>query len=240
MKGYKAFDKGLTCRGFQFEVGKRYQHDGEIGLCKEGFHFCKTASDCAKYYDQTDCEFAEIEASGKVIEGDDKCVTDEIEVLRLISRAEFHNLANNGKNNLGVRNTGHWNTGDKNTGHWNTGDKNTGHWNTGDKNTGDWNTGDWNATNRSAGYFCTEIQTVKLFDKETGKTHKELINLLPPILWRIPFGNYWENDQLKTYTSNDRQNFYDELSDSNKSKIKAIPNFNAEKFEKCTGIKVQD
>lgn len=270
MKGYKAFNKGLTCRGFQFEVGKTYKHDGEIGLCEAGFHFCKTASDCANHYDHTDCEFAEIEAIGKVIEGDDKCVTDEIAIVGLISRAEFYDLANNGKNNLGVRNTGNYNTGDgntggwntgyrntgdwntgyKNTGHgntgdlntgdWNTGDKNTGDLNTGDRNTGDWNTGNWNATNRSAGFFCTELQTVKLFDRETGKTYEELKELLPKILWQIPFGYYWINDQLKAYTAKDRQKFYDKLSDSEKAEIKSIPCFNADKFEKCTGIKVED
>lgn len=29
MIGYKAFDKNLQCRGFQYEVGKEYEMDGE-------------------------------------------------------------------------------------------------------------------------------------------------------------------------------------------------------------------
>ena len=249
MKGYKAFDKGLICRGFQYEVGKTYKHKGKIGLCESGFHFCKTASDCAEHYDHAISEFAEIEAFGKIIEGDNKCVTDEIKIVRLISRLEFYELVNEGKNNVGVRNTGYYNigdinTGNRNTGYYNTGNRNTGNSNIGDINTGNYNTGnsntgDWNCTDRSTGLFCTEVQTVKIFDIDTGKTYKELSDLLPPILWNIPFGCYWSNDELKTYTSEDRQKFYDSLSDGAKSKIKAIPHFNAEKFKKCTGIKVE-
>jgi len=30
MIGYKAFDENLQCRGFQYEVGKEYEIDGEI------------------------------------------------------------------------------------------------------------------------------------------------------------------------------------------------------------------
>lgn len=142
-------------------------------------------------------------------------------------------------------NTGHKNTGNRNTGDWNTGvlnigNRNTGDCNTGDRNSGNSNTGNWNCTDRSNGFFCTEIQTVKIFDVDTGKTYEELRDLLPAILWEIPFGNYLSDGKLKTYTSEDRQVFYDNLSDDDKLKIKAIPHFNAEKFEKCTGIKVQD
>ena len=40
MNGYKAFENDLSCRGFQYEIGRTYTVDGEIGLCENGFHIC--------------------------------------------------------------------------------------------------------------------------------------------------------------------------------------------------------
>lgn len=39
---YKGFDKNMQCRGFQYEVGKEYEMDGEIKCCNRGFHACKS------------------------------------------------------------------------------------------------------------------------------------------------------------------------------------------------------
>lgn len=49
MKAYKGFNKDMTCRGFQYEVGKTYETD-EADLCNSGFHACKNPLDCFKYY----------------------------------------------------------------------------------------------------------------------------------------------------------------------------------------------
>ena len=54
VKGYKAFNKDLTCRDFQYEIGKEYKHEGNIELCSEGFHFCKRLMDIHGYYDLKD------------------------------------------------------------------------------------------------------------------------------------------------------------------------------------------
>jgi hypothetical protein len=32
MIGYKAFDSNLMCKGFQYEIGKTYEFDGDIKL----------------------------------------------------------------------------------------------------------------------------------------------------------------------------------------------------------------
>ena len=50
VKGFKGFDKEMKCQGFQFEVGKTYEHEGEVKLCNRGFHFCKNPLDTLDYY----------------------------------------------------------------------------------------------------------------------------------------------------------------------------------------------
>lgn len=32
MKGYKATDENMQCRGYQFELGKWHEHEGELEL----------------------------------------------------------------------------------------------------------------------------------------------------------------------------------------------------------------
>ena len=39
MRGYKATDKNMQCRGYQFEIGKEFAHDGEFPMCASDF-FC--------------------------------------------------------------------------------------------------------------------------------------------------------------------------------------------------------
>ncbi len=161
IKGYKAFKKGLVCREFQYELGKDFYHKGNISLCEEGFHFCKSLGDVYNYYTYgTDIVVGEVESEGDVIdeENGEKSVTNHLRITRILNAEEASN--NNGINNVGHSNTGDWNTGHRNTGDRNTGHRNTGDWNTGHRNTGDWNTGhrntgDWNTGHRNTGYRNT-------------------------------------------------------------------------------------
>lgn len=50
IEGYKATDKDMKCRGYQFELGKMFTHEGELVGCKSGFHFCPELGDCFRYY----------------------------------------------------------------------------------------------------------------------------------------------------------------------------------------------
>lgn len=47
---YKGFEHDLTCRGFQYEVGKTYTFNGDPILCDQGFHCCGKLSDVFTYY----------------------------------------------------------------------------------------------------------------------------------------------------------------------------------------------
>ena len=167
---------------------------------------------------------------------------------------------NTGNYNTGDCNTGNCNTGNYNTGDWNTGDCNTGNRNTGNRNTGNYNTGDWNITDASSGCFCTKAQDILIFDKPSNWTieywrnsdARYILNNIPKSIveWICEFDmTDEEKEENPTYKttggylkvfdkSESAQIWWDGLSNKNKEIIKSIPNFDAEKFEKCTGIKI--
>ena len=269
IKGYKVFNPDWTCRNFQYEVGKTFEEDVTPKCCDRGFHFCTKASDCFNYYSfNPENKVAEVLALGMVDteSGDTKCCTNKIQIVREISWQELLTIVNTGKGCTGLCNTGDWNTGNRNTGDRNTGDWNTGDWNTGDRNTGnrntgDRNTGDWNLSSFNTGCFMTEEQKIMLFDKPTDWTYRDWINSdARYALAHIPknvvewVSSYDMTDEEKekypTYEttggylkvldeSESAQIWWDGLTDGSKDIIKSLPNFDAEIFRKCTGIKVE-
>ena len=50
MKVYKATDKDMKCRGFQYELGKTAEVEGDIELCEKGLHACEMPLDVLSYY----------------------------------------------------------------------------------------------------------------------------------------------------------------------------------------------
>jgi hypothetical protein len=82
--GFKAYNKGLVCNGFQYELGKTYKMD-EARICEKGFHFCENPLDVLNYYDLTTSEFSEVVSTGKISKkkekkADSKRATTEISI----------------------------------------------------------------------------------------------------------------------------------------------------------------
>ena len=74
MKGYKGFNKDLTCRGKQYTENTVFEEES-AEICKSGMHFCENPFDVLNYYGFVDDnaelnEFAEVEAL-------DDCKTDD-------------------------------------------------------------------------------------------------------------------------------------------------------------------
>ena len=160
MRGYKVFNPDWTCRGFQYKVGETYKYEGEISICKAGFHFCRELLDCFNYYTfNPRNKVAIVEATGKVIEessySSSKCVTDEIKIVKELSWNEVLNMVNFGVGNVGIKNTGDYNSGACNSGNCNNGDYNSGNYNTGNYNTGYYNSGIRNAGDYNSGNYNT-------------------------------------------------------------------------------------
>jgi hypothetical protein len=162
-KAYKAFNKDLTCKDFQYEVGSTYQHKGQLSLCHSGFHASKICLEVFSYYrfDPRVTRVCEVLIRGRVIERDDKLCCSRIEILKELSWNEILEVCNIGvrnigRGNIGVNNSGNYNSGNTNSGNYNTGARNSGVCNSGSRNSGNYNTGDrnsgdWNSGNRNSG-----------------------------------------------------------------------------------------
>src|SRR3990167_4201389 len=88
---FKAFDKDLKCSGFQYEIGKTYEHKGQVLACSSGFHACENPLDTLSYYSLFDSRFAVVELGGKMSrEGrDTKVAAASITITAEIKLPEF-------------------------------------------------------------------------------------------------------------------------------------------------------
>ena len=91
---YKGFDKNMKCRGFQYEVGKEYEIDGEIKCCNRGFHACKSPMEVWDYYDMLDSRYAEVEQSDKIDAGENstKVCSSRIKIKAELKLADIINI----------------------------------------------------------------------------------------------------------------------------------------------------
>ena len=243
VKGYKVFNPDWTCRGFQYEVGKIFEEDVKPSCCDRGFHFCKKAADCFSYYSfNSKNKVAEVIALGEVDTDGKKSCTNKIQIVREIPWQELLTIVNIGKDCTGFCNTGNCNTGNWNTGNCNTGDRNKSSFNT--------------------GCFNTEEQKIMLFNKPSDMTYNDwlrsdaryLLNQIPKDVVEWVYEEDMTDEEkvanptyettggyLKLLDESEcGQLWWGSLSDFQKNYIRSIPNFDAEIFEQCTGIKVDE
>ena len=252
-KGFKVFNPDWTCRDYQYEVGKTFEMEETPILCKVGFHYCTRLVDCFNYYDfNPNNKVAEIEALGDIV-GEKKvkhCCTNKIKIVRELSWYEVLEMAN-----TGVENTGYRNSGNYNSGYYNSGDCNSG-----DRNSGNRNSGYMNSGNHHSGAFNTEKNpTIKLFDKESNMTWEDfyysdacnIVDACPQTYFDFISKSLMSEEEKEAHpeyktlggytkifevTKKNKQKWWDELSEDKKETVKALPNFDSEKFCECVGI----
>ena len=94
IKSYKGFDSSLSCRDFQYEVGKEYEMDGRIECCERGFHACESPLEVFDHYDMLKSRFAEVEQSGTIDreEGSTKVCSSRIKIKAELKLADIINI----------------------------------------------------------------------------------------------------------------------------------------------------
>lgn len=237
IKGFKGFNQDLTCRGFQYEIGKTYEYNGEIGLCSSGFHFCRKLQDVHQFYDLKISRICEIEADGKIDNDDIKSVCSRIRIVRELSCEEVDAAVNTGKDNAGLFNSGACNSGNRNSGNFNSGDFNS----------GNFNSGDFCSCNFSSGIFMTKKITYEAFNKQLSKeeydelTGSEGFTLLCRFRLCLFKTRTTKNGQKHlaclSYKASWRV-FWQTLTPMQKLTIKKIPHFDADVFYEITGIRL--
>lgn len=221
MKGYKAFNKDLTCKGFQYEIGKEYDLGKEPVVCERGFHFCKNLVDCYQFYGMNeDTRICIIEASGTILTDTNgvKYVTNKIKIVREVKNPRE-------KSNVAKSSSGYCNSGDRNSGVFNTCrnpkikmfDKES-----------EWTMDDWQNSDARFILDCCPY-TYSDFISESSMTDEE--KSAHPKYKTI--GGF-----IKTFiaTREDKQKWWDNLSDADKKVVMALPNFDSDKFVECMGI----
>ena len=163
---YKGFKQDWTCRGYQYEVGKTYEHKGDVKACESGFHSCEYPLDVFSYYAPCESKFAVVKAIGKISkDGDDsKIASAKITVEAEINIPEMVKKAVDWiKDKIDWDNAKETNTGDYSAA-TNTGDysaaTNTGNYsaatNTGNRSAAT-NTGDYSAATNTGNRSAAEV-----------------------------------------------------------------------------------
>ena len=94
---YKGIELDMSCKGFQYEVGKSYKTD-KAELCNCGFHACLNPRDVLNYYSKYKASrFFKVKLSGEITKcsfEDTKVAATEITILEEITDI-FDEIINN-------------------------------------------------------------------------------------------------------------------------------------------------
>lgn len=122
---YKGFKQDWTCRGYQYEVGKTYEHKGNVEACESGFHACEYPLDVLSYYSPAVSKFAVVKMSGETSKDSDDTkiasakitIETEINLPEMIKKAVEWIKGKVDWDAAKVSNTGYWsavtNTGNR-------------------------------------------------------------------------------------------------------------------------------
>ena len=237
--GFKVFRPDWTCspngNTKQYTCPGKFEEEGELDVCGHGMHFCQTAADCFNYYSfNSENKVAEVIAYGDVRTDGDKSCTDKLEIVREIPWDEVLRIVNIGKNCTG--------TGTPGTGTPGTATPGTG-------------------TNLLS-ILVVLIQKIMLFNKPSNMTYSEwldsdaryLLNQIPKDVVEWVYEEDMTDEEKAAHPTYETtggylkvldesecgQLWWGSLSDRRKEIIKAIPNFDAEIFFQCTGVRVDE
>ena len=131
---YKGFNQDWTCRGYQYEIGKTYEHKGDVKACESGFHACEYPLDVLSYYSPAVSKFAVVKMSGETSKDSDDTkiasakitIETEINLPEMVKKAVEWIKGKVDWDTAKISNTGDWSAA-TNTGDWsaatNTGDR---------------------------------------------------------------------------------------------------------------------
>ncbi|HHF4273046.1 TPA: hypothetical protein ACPORX_000170 [Haemophilus influenzae] len=113
---YKGFKQDWTCRGYQYEVGKTYEHKGNVKACESGFHACEYPLDVLSYYSPAVSKFAVVKMSGETSKDSDDTkiasakitIETEINLPEMIKKAVEWIKGKVDWDAAKVSNTGNW------------------------------------------------------------------------------------------------------------------------------------
>ena len=90
MIAYKGFNKGLVCRGYQFQPGENITE--EANCAKNGFHSAENPLDCITYYGNIkDSVYCIVEVTGDMDEDDcdSKIASTELRIIKQLTLEEL-------------------------------------------------------------------------------------------------------------------------------------------------------